>query len=90
MTQVDVKKVAQLARLELNAEEETYYAEKFQEILGYVDQLAEVEITGELQGKDEGDQQLNRVDEVKKSPVHPEDYSPFLENHFFKVPPIIE
>ena len=31
-----------------------------------------------------------RVDERKNSPVSPEDFSPYLENGFFKVPRVID
>ncbi len=87
---IDVKKVARLARLNLTPEEEKDYTEKFQQVLGYVDQIAEVVIEGELSTKDESLQQLYRPDQAIDSSVHPKDFSPYLENQFFKVPPIIE
>lgn len=89
-TPVDVKKIAQLARLELSPAEEEKLGAKFQKIMDYMDLLNEVDVSAPGLAKDESQQQLYRPDVAIDSPVHPEDFSPFLENHFFKVPPVIE
>ena len=43
----DVEKVAQLAYLELSAEEKARFEKQFEEILAYVDQLQEIPMTEE-------------------------------------------
>ncbi|MDX2470035.1 MAG: Asp-tRNA(Asn)/Glu-tRNA(Gln) amidotransferase subunit GatC [SAR324 cluster bacterium] len=88
--EIDVQKVAKLARLKLTEEEERVVGQKFKDVLGYIATLEEVEITGELAGKDESEQVLYRPDKNVVSPVKPEDFSPHMENGFFKVPKVIE
>ncbi len=87
---LDVKKIAQLARLELSPAEEEKLGKKFQAILDYMELLNEVDVSAPGLAKDESHQQLYRPDVAVDSPVHPEAFSPYLENHFFKVPPVIE
>ena len=88
--EIDVKKVAKLARLKLTADEEAYYAARFKEILDYVGLLSEVEIDSEMKEKDESNQELYRVDKRNESPVSPDQFSQYTENRFFKVPKVIE
>lgn len=88
--QIDVKKVAKLARLKLTAEEETYYEQRFGEILDYVGRLSEVEIDSEMKEKDESQQEIYRVDQRNDSPVSPDQFSEYTENKFFKVPKVID
>ncbi len=42
----DVRKVAHLARIQLTAEEEQKFAEQLNNILTYVEQLSELDVTG--------------------------------------------
>ena len=88
--EIDVQKVAKLARLKLTKEEEEVVGQKFKDVIGYIAMLEEVEITGDLEGKDESDQVLYRPDKNIVSPVKPEDFTNNMENGFFKVPKVIE
>ena len=87
--QIDVKKVAALARLELTADEEVYFQDKFKEIIGYVGKISEVEIDDTMLEKDESLQKIFHTDEPRKSDVSPEQFSEYVENNFFKVPKVI-
>lgn len=87
---IDVKKVAELARLKLTEKEEKYYEVRFKEILEYVSLLSEVEINSEMKEKDESLQVVYREDIQKKSDVSPDQFSDHLENNFFKVPKVID
>jgi len=46
ITDADVRQVAKLARLELSDDEVTHFRDQLGAILGYIDKLAEVDITG--------------------------------------------
>jgi aspartyl-tRNA(Asn)/glutamyl-tRNA(Gln) amidotransferase subunit C len=48
MTHVDIKHLANLARLELTEEEVAIYESEFEEILKYIDQLKEVELSDDV------------------------------------------
>ncbi len=87
---IDVEKVARLARLELKKEEEKYFEDKFNEILDYIGTISEVEITDDMKEKDESLQRISRPDQPQDSPVSSEQFSNNIENHFFKVPKVIE
>jgi aspartyl/glutamyl-tRNA(Asn/Gln) amidotransferase C subunit len=86
---IDVKKVAELARLKLDDIEEKYFKEKFNEILNYVSSIAEVEIEDDVLEKDESLQKIFQEDIAQKSDVSPDQFSNYVENKFFKVPKII-
>jgi len=88
--EIDVKKVAKLARLKLQENEEIYFKEKFNAIMDYVGAISEVEITSDMKVKDESLQQIYRTDKKEKSPVQPDQFSDFVDNKFFKVPKVIE
>ena len=89
-TAFDVKKVAELARLKLNDQEEVYLQEQFKKIMDYIDIISEVEIDSEMEAKDESMQQIFREDVAIPSDVKPEDFSPYIENEHFKVPSVID
>jgi len=88
----EVKKVAQLARLELNESEINQHAEQLEKILGYIKQLEKIntqnvpcttraiEVVNVLR-KDEKTNYEN-CEEIL-------DLAPSRENKFFKVPKII-
>ena len=84
--EIDVKKVAKLARLKLTDDEEKYYEKRFKEILDYVGLVSEVEIDSEMKEKDETLQVIYRKDKRQDSPVSPDQFSEHIENKFFKVP----
>lgn len=88
--EIDVKKVAKLARLKLTEEEEKHYKVRFNEIIDYVGMLSAVSIESEMKEKDESLQVIYREDRIKESPVAPEQFSKHVENKFFKVPKVIE
>ena len=88
----EVKKVAQLARLELNESEINQHAEQLEKILEYIKQLEKIntedvpcttraiEVVNVLR-KDENKNYKNSEDIL--------DLAPSRENKFFKVPKII-
>lgn len=88
--EIDVKKVASLARLSLTEKEESYYELRFKEIIDYVGLLSEVEIDSEMKEKDESLQVIYREDKRQDSSVSPEQFSSYTENKFFKVPKVID
>jgi aspartyl/glutamyl-tRNA(Asn/Gln) amidotransferase C subunit len=87
---IDVRKVAKLARLKLSKEEESYYEGRFKEIIDYVGMLSEVETDSEMKEKDESKQTIYRDDRRRDSSVSPKQFSDYTENSFFKVPNVIE
>jgi aspartyl-tRNA(Asn)/glutamyl-tRNA(Gln) amidotransferase subunit C len=97
----DVRRVAELANLELTAEEEPRMQRDLNAILGHIDQLNELDTSGVLAmaqvSEMLGDPVLNRgealrVDEVRPSLDRAEVMSaaPETDGRFFKVPKVIE
>ena len=89
----EVKKVAQLARLELNESEIQKHAEQLENILGYIKQLEKID-TENVSCTTRAIEVVNvfRKDE-KKDYENSEDLlnlAPSRENQFFKVPKIIK
>ena len=58
MDEIDVQKVAKLARLNLKKEDEAYFKAKFKSILKYVGKISELEISDDMKEKDELDDVL--------------------------------
>ena len=88
----EVKKVAQLARLELNESEINQHAEQLEKILEYIKQLEKIN-TEDIPCTTRAIEVVNvlRKDE-KKNYENSEvilDLAPSRENKFFKVPKII-
>jgi len=88
----EVKKVAQLARLELNESEIQQHAEQLEKILEYIKQLEKIN-TENIPCTTRAIEVINvlRKDEKKKY-VNSDailDLAPSRENKFFKVPKII-
>ncbi len=88
-TPAEVKKIARLASLELTEKETEVFAEQFSSILGYFEVLEEVKILDLSSDNDESHLNNGREDKVVKSTVSPEQFSPYLEKGFFKVPKVI-
>ena len=88
--EINVKKVAKLARITLSKEEEKYFEEKFRQIIKFVGQISEGAISSEMLEKDESLQKIYQKDSLEKSDVSPDQFSNNLENKFFKVPKVIE
>ena len=88
----EVKKVAQLARLELNSNEIQQHAEQLEKILGYIKQLEKIN-TENVPCTTRAIEVVNvfRKDEKKNYENSEEllDLAPSRENKFFKVPKII-
>ncbi len=88
----EVKKVAQLARLELNESEINQHAEQLEKILEYIKQLEKIN-TQDVPCTTRAIEVVNvlRKDEKKNYENSEEilDLAPSRENKFFKVPKII-
>ena len=88
----EVKKVAQLARLELNESEINQHAEQLEKILEYIKQLEKIN-TDNIPCTTRAIEVVNvlRKDEKKDYTESEEllDLAPSRENKFFKVPKII-
>ena len=87
----EVKKVAQLARLELDESEIHNHAEQLEKILSYIDQLDKIN-TENIPCTTRAIDEVNvvRKDEKKdfKNSAELLDLAPSRENKFFKVPKI--
>ena len=86
----EVKKIARLSCLELNEEETEQYAKEFNTILEHFEGLKTAELGEEVEEQSIHLPGEGREDERKTSPVSPQDFSPYLENGFFKVPRVID
>ena len=89
----EVKKVAQLARLELNADEINNHAEQLEKILDYIKQLEKIN-TENIPCTTRAIEVINvfRKDEKKdfKNSEDILDLAPSIEDQYFKVPKIIK
>ena len=92
ITKGEVKKVAHLARLELNEEEIKNHAEQLEKILEYINQLEKID-TDEIPCTTRAIEVMNifRKDEMKNSDCTDEllELGPSREDKYFKVPKII-
>jgi len=86
----EVRKIARLSSLELTEQETEIFAEQFSVILDYFELLKASEIPEVAAETDESYLSGSREDKMVKSPVSPEQFSPHLENGFFKVPRVID
>ena len=86
----EVIKIARLSSLELTEKETKVFAEQFSTILEYFELLKEVEISDVSCDADENHLSNGREDKAVKSPISPEQFSPYLEKGFFKVPKVID
>jgi len=92
ITKEEVKKVAHLARLELNENEINNHAEQLEKILDYIKQLEKID-TDDVPCTTRAIEVVNvfRKDKNKDSDCKEEilDLGPSREDKFFKVPKII-
>ena len=92
ITKEEVKKVAHLARLELNKYEINNHAEQLEKILKYIKQLEKID-TEDVPCTTRAIEVINvfRKDEKKKSDCTEEllELGPAKEDKYFKVPKII-
>jgi len=88
----EVKKVANLARLELNEDEINSHAEQLEKILEYIKQLEKID-TDDVPCTTRAIEVINvfRKDEKKNSDCIEEllELGPLIEDKYFKVPKII-
>ena len=93
ITQKEVKKVAHLARLELEEQEINNHAEQLEKILEYIKQLEKID-TNDVPCTTRAIEVINafRKDEKKDSDCTEEllELGPSREDKYFKVPKIIE
>ena len=85
----DVRKIAALSSLELTDEEVAKFVEQFTVIMKYFEKLKEVDVGG-LADRDDQLQVNGRDDICEESEVSPDQFSPYLDGKFFKVPRVIE
>lgn len=95
MTRAQVKKLADLARLELTDEELDRFAQQLGAILGYVKQLGEVDVTGvEPTSQVTGLQNVLRDDVVDETlsltPAQIEAIAPEVRDGYLVVPAVFE
>ena len=92
ITSEDVKKVANLARLDLPSDEIQTYSNQLQEILGYIEQLEKVDTEG-VSPTTRAVEVVNvlRQDLVETTEAREEllDLAPHREGDFFRVPRIL-
>ena len=92
ITSNDVRKVAQLARLELSEDQIELYTSQLEKILGYVAQLEKVE-TKDVLPTSRAVEVINvfRQDSVKDTTIRNEllDQAPEREGDFYRVPRIM-
>ena len=92
ITKEEVKKVAHLARLELDEKEGNNHAEQLEKILGYIRQLEKIN-TDDVPCTTRAIEVVNvfREDEKKDSDCNEEilELGPSREDKYFKVPKII-
>jgi len=93
ITKEEVKKVAHLARLELNEDEINNHAQQLEKILDYIRQLEKID-TDEVPCTTRAIEVINvfRKDEKKKSECNEEllELGPSRENKYYKVPKIMK
>ena len=90
---IDVKYVAHLARLQLTPQEEQQFGEQLAHILGYVEKLTELDVTGvEPTAHPIPLVNVTRADEVRPSLSHEAALrnAPAEANGLFMVPKIVE
>ncbi|MDH4248963.1 MAG: Asp-tRNA(Asn)/Glu-tRNA(Gln) amidotransferase subunit GatC [Deltaproteobacteria bacterium] len=92
ITLKDIEKIAELASLELTAEEKQRFVGQFEELLGYFNRIdaAPIESLTEVQAHPVDSASHLREDVAESSGVSPEAFSAHLENGHFKVPKVIE
>jgi aspartyl-tRNA(Asn)/glutamyl-tRNA(Gln) amidotransferase subunit C len=90
---IDVSYVAQLARLKLSAEETQLFQTQLEDIVGYVDKVRELDVSGvEPMAHGMPVQNVFRADGVRQGLAHDDviDNAPLARSGQFIVPKIIE
>jgi aspartyl-tRNA(Asn)/glutamyl-tRNA(Gln) amidotransferase subunit C len=88
-----VKRIGRLARIRVEENEVEKYQGEINAILGFVEQLDEVDVTGVEPMTSVTPMQLRRRDDVVTDGSYPEQVvanAPLTEDNFFMVPKVIE
>ncbi|ODT80652.1 MAG: asparaginyl/glutamyl-tRNA amidotransferase subunit C [Pelagibacterium sp. SCN 64-44] len=88
-----VKRIGRLARIRIEEDEVTGYQNELNAILGFVEQLNEVDVTGVAPMTSVTPMQLRRRDDVVSDGGYPEAIvanAPLSEDNFFMVPKVVE
>ena len=92
ITTQDVKKIAALAHLELGADEIDGYTQHFSSILGYIEQISEVEASAAHAAENEVETTPMREDQTRPSFTRDEALAnaPEKFEDFFLVPKVVD
>mgnify|MGYP003753685249 CR=1 FL=1 len=88
-----VKRIGRLARIRIEEEEVASYQSEINAILGFVEQLGEVNVDGIEPMTSVTPMQLRRRDDVVTDGGYPEQIvknAPLSEDNFFMVPKVVE
>ena len=88
-----VKRIGRLARIRIEEEEVAAYQSELNAILGFVEQLGEVDVEGVEAMTSVTPMTLRRRDDVISDGNYPEKIvsnSPLAEDNFFMVPKVVE
>ncbi|MBF0678346.1 MAG: Asp-tRNA(Asn)/Glu-tRNA(Gln) amidotransferase subunit GatC [Devosia sp.] len=88
-----VKRIGRLARIRIEEEEVASYQQELNSILGFVEQLAEVNVDGVEPMTSVTPMTLRRRDDVVSDGGYPEKIvknAPLTEDNFFMVPKVVE
>jgi len=90
-TAAEIDKIANLAQIELSADEKATFGRQFSEILSYFQKIEAVDTSAADTALDQQPAQPKlREDRATPSGVSPADFSPYLEDGHYKVPRVIE
>jgi aspartyl-tRNA(Asn)/glutamyl-tRNA(Gln) amidotransferase subunit C len=88
-----VKRIGRLARIRIEESEVASYQSELNAILGFVEQLGEVDVTGVVPMTSVTPMVLRRRDDVVSDGDYPEKIvanAPLSEDNFFMVPKVVE
>jgi aspartyl-tRNA(Asn)/glutamyl-tRNA(Gln) amidotransferase subunit C len=88
-----VKRIGRLARIRIEENEVARYQDELNSILGFVEQLDEVDVTGVEPMTSVTPMQLRRRDDKVTDGGYPEKVvsnAPISEDNFFEVPKVVE
>ncbi len=88
-----VKRIGRLARIRIEESEVEKYQDELNAILGFVEQLGEVDVTGVEPMNSVTPMRLRRRDDVVTDGGYPEKIvanAPLSEDNFFMVPKVVE
>ena len=88
-----VKRIGRLARIRIEEHEVAGYQSEINSILGFIEQLSEVDVTGVEAMTSVSPMVLRRRDDVVSDGGYPEQIvanAPLAEDNFFMVPKVVE